>query len=123
MSERGLDRAPETLDMQKMYYSIKEASELLDLPAHVLRYWETEFKELSPRKNRGGNRIYRENDIQLLHELKELLHERRFTIEGARNELKRRRSDSSSEDTVEQRSQVLREARQTIREVLELLDA
>ncbi|MCB2212331.1 MerR family transcriptional regulator [bacterium] len=110
--------------MQKMYYSIKEASELLDLPAHVLRYWETEFKELSPRKNRGGNRIYRENDIQLLHELKELLHERRFTIEGARNELKRRRSDStSSEDSVDQRSQILREARQTIREVLELLDA
>jgi len=107
--------------MQKMYYSIKETAEFLDLPAHVLRYWETEFKELSPRKNRGGNRIYREADIDLLHELKELLHERRFTIEGARAELKLRREEGSVGANGE-RARVLLEAKQTIREVLDLLD-
>jgi DNA-binding transcriptional MerR regulator len=107
--------------MQKMYYSIKEAADLLELPAHVLRYWETEFKELSPRKNRGGNRIYRENDIVLLHELKELLHERRFTIEGARAELSRRGEGGTAASNGE-RTRLLNETKQTIREVLDLLD-
>lgn len=108
--------------MQKMYYSIKEAAELLDLPAHVLRYWETEFRELSPRKNRGGNRVYRENDIALLQELKELLHERRFTLEGARSELKRRSEEGNVRLTDQQRAEVIGESRQIIHEILELLD-
>ncbi len=74
-------------EIQKLYYSIGEVSRLTGLDAHVLRYWETEFRELSPRKNRGGKRLYREGDIKLLLQIKELLYDKRFTIEGARKAL------------------------------------
>ncbi len=74
-------------EIQKLYYSIGEVSRLTGLDAHVLRYWETEFRELSPRKNRGGKRLYRENDIRILLQIKELLYDKRFTIEGARKAL------------------------------------
>ncbi len=75
-------------EIPKLYYSIGEVSEMTALDAHVLRYWETEFRELSPRKNRGGKRLYRDSDIKLLLQIKDLLYERRFTIEGARKSLK-----------------------------------
>ena len=107
--------------MEKMYFSIKEAAERVELKPHVLRYWETEFPLLNPKKNRSGTRMYREADIALLHEIKELLHEQRFTIEGARNELKRRRGDKES-GIHAKRASVIGEAKVTLREILDLLE-
>lgn len=75
-------------EIPKLYYSIGQVSRLTGLDPHVLRYWETEFHELSPRKNRGGKRLYRDSDIKLLLQIKELLYNRRFTIEGARRHLR-----------------------------------
>jgi len=60
---------------------------MLDLKPYVLRYWETEFSQLSPPKNKAGNRIYRQKEVELLRHIKELLYERKFTIEGARRQL------------------------------------
>jgi DNA-binding transcriptional MerR regulator len=74
--------------VQKMYYSIGEVSELLDVKPHVLRYWETQFPMLKPKKNRAGNRIYRVRDIKYIMTVKSLLYEKGFTIAGARNRLK-----------------------------------
>jgi DNA-binding transcriptional MerR regulator len=71
----------------KMYRSISDVSEMLDLKPHVLRYWETQFSMLRPRKSRTGNRMYRPEDIRLLLRIKELVHEKRFTIEGAKRTL------------------------------------
>jgi DNA-binding transcriptional MerR regulator len=68
----------------KRYYSIREVSELLNEKAHVLRYWETQFPLLRPRKNRAGNRMYQEGDIDLLRSIQEMLHVRGYTIAGAR---------------------------------------
>lgn len=70
--------------VKKLYYSIGEVSELTDLKAYVLRYWETEFSSLKPPKNRAGNRTYRQKDIDIILEIKNLLHGKKFTIEGAR---------------------------------------
>ena len=53
-------------DIKKLYYSIGEVSKMVDLKSYVLRYWETEFKQLSPPKNRAGNRTYRKKDIDLI---------------------------------------------------------
>lgn len=106
--------------MKKMYYSIREAAEMADLQAHVLRYWETEFSELRPKKNRAGNRIYRDTDLDLILEIKQLLHDNRFTIEGARQELKKRREDG----TVRQeggKERLLEDVKGTLREILDLL--
>ena len=71
-------------DIKKLYYSIGEVSKMVGLKSYVLRYWETEFKQLSPPKNRAGNRTYRQKDINLILKIKDLLHGRKFTIEGAR---------------------------------------
>ncbi|HKA24003.1 MAG TPA: MerR family transcriptional regulator [Candidatus Eisenbacteria bacterium] len=68
----------------KLYRSIREVSAELGVKPHVLRYWETQFPSLHPKKNRAGNRIYRPEEIVLLGRIKELLYARRFTIEGAR---------------------------------------
>ena len=73
--------------IKKLYYSIGEVSRLTDLDPHVLRYWETEFEQLKPGKNRGGRRIYTENDIAVIQRIQHLLRDRKFTIEGARRVL------------------------------------
>lgn len=72
----------------KLYYSIGEVSRIAGVDAHVLRYWETEFTELSPHKNRGGNRAFTKSDIQIVLKIKELLYDERYTIEGAKRRLK-----------------------------------
>ena len=74
--------------IKKLYYSIGEVSEETDLKQYVLRYWESEFPQLSPAKNRAGNRTYREKDIDLVNFIKTLLYEKKYTIEGARQKLK-----------------------------------
>ena len=74
--------------IKKLYYSISEVSALSKLKPYVLRYWETEFKELAPPKNRAGNRTYRQKDIDTILTIKDLLYNKKFTIDGARNILK-----------------------------------
>ena len=70
--------------IKKLYYSISEVSKITDIEQYVLRYWETEFEQLTPQKNRAGNRIYTNKDIRLILYIKELLRERKYTIEGAK---------------------------------------
>jgi DNA-binding transcriptional MerR regulator len=74
--------------IKKLYYSISEVSKITNLEQYVLRYWESEFDELKPAKNRAGNRIYTNKDIQLILFIKKLLREERYTIEGAKQVIK-----------------------------------
>ena len=74
--------------IKKLYYSIAEVSQITQLRPYVLRYWETEFSDLRPAKNRAGNRIYRKSDIRLLFLIKRLLYQEKYTIEGARQRLR-----------------------------------
>src|SRR5688500_4446850 len=75
------------LQIKKLYYSISEVSRMVELEQYVLRYWETEFEQLRPQKNRAGNRAYTEKDIELIRLIKRLTRVERFTIEGARQVL------------------------------------
>lgn len=77
--------APDIPD--KLYFKIGEVSELLGVEPYVLRYWESEFPGLSPKKSGTGHRLYRRKDVELLLRIKHLLYEKRFTIEGARQSL------------------------------------
>ena len=70
--------------LKKLYYSISEVSKLTDLEQYILRYWETEFEQLKPSKNRAGNRIYTNKDIKMILLIKQLLREEKYTIEGAK---------------------------------------
>jgi DNA-binding transcriptional MerR regulator len=72
------------LSIKKLYYSISEVSKITNIEQYVLRYWETEFEQLKPQKNRAGNRIYTNKEIQLILHIKTLLRERKYTIEGAK---------------------------------------
>ena len=71
----------------KKYYSISEVSGMTGLEQYVLRYWEKEFPTLSPRKNRGGNRMYTSRDIEVINQINHLRKEEGLTITGARNKL------------------------------------
>jgi DNA-binding transcriptional MerR regulator len=73
--------------VRKEYYSISEVSDLVGLPAHVLRYWESQFSVLNPSKNRSGNRVYQRKEIKLILLVKQLLHEEKYTVEGAKQKL------------------------------------
>ena len=75
------------LGIKKLYYSISEVSKITDLEQYVLRYWESEFEQLQPAKNRAGNRIYTNRDIKLILYIKRLLRNERYTIEGAKQVL------------------------------------
>ena len=69
----------------KRYFTIGEASKICDVKAHVLRYWEQEFAELDPIKRKGNRRYYQQKDLVMILRIKELLHNKGFTIEGAKN--------------------------------------
>jgi DNA-binding transcriptional MerR regulator len=77
--------------MNKFYYTIGEVSNLLELKPYVIRFWETEFPQLKPRKDKRRNRQFSEEQIELLRKIKDMLYTQKFTIDGARQRLKQER--------------------------------
>ncbi len=112
----------------KLFYSIGEVCELLGLEAHVLRYWESEFRLLKPSKNRSGKRAYKEKDIRILRLIKYLVYDEGYTIEGADRKLKKmlrpKTSGSQTEISFDPPSSidVLREISQELVDIRALLD-
>lgn len=110
----------------RLYYSISEVSDMMGVKPHVLRYWETQFRMLRPKKGRGGARMYRRRDVELLFEIKKLLYDQRFTIAGARRKMLDDRATGQREQ-IElpfhklERSEMVRTIRRDLEEVLELL--
>jgi DNA-binding transcriptional MerR regulator len=91
--ENGLDLsvvAPATEIPDKLYFRIGDVARLAGIKPYVLRFWETEFPALGPKKSGTGHRLYRRKDVEMVLEIKRLLYEQRFTIEGARKFLETR---------------------------------
>ena len=80
----------------KRYFTISEASNLCNVEAHVLRYWEQEFSQLSPIKRRGNRRYYQRHDVMLIRHIKELLYDNGYTIKGAKQKLSDEASDQET---------------------------
>jgi DNA-binding transcriptional MerR regulator len=80
-------------DTNKTYFSISEVCAMMGLEPHVLRYWETEFSQLRPKKNRAGNRAYRVKDIGMIRYIRHLLYEEQYTIIGAKKKLTAMKDD------------------------------
>jgi DNA-binding transcriptional MerR regulator len=109
---------------RREYFSIGEVCEMAGLKPHVLRYWETQFKELSPSKNRAGNRVYRAREIKLIELVKHLLYEEKYTIDGARRRLEKLREEGDLDEVAGQAldRQTLRRVREGLNELLHILD-
>lgn len=106
-------------ELTKKYYRIGDVSELLDLPQSTLRFWESEFSELRPKRNNGKTRLYTPNDIELLRIIKFLIKEKQLTIEGAREHLKHNRRDISRKHEVIER---LKDIRNRLNGLLDALE-
>lgn len=128
---------------KQLYYKIGEACKLLDIQPYVLRYWETEFPELSPSKSKSGQRVYSEKELALIRRIKELLYDEGFTIAGAKKRLESELEaggpgeaaepeagpeaedgelDTRAAERIEQLQQGLRAALGEAKELLALLD-
>jgi DNA-binding transcriptional MerR regulator len=109
----------------KLFFRIGEVAELTAVPPHVLRYWESEFKLLRPRKTHAGQRVYRRPDIELVLRIRHLLYEERLTLEGAKKRLQqeaRQRSQQLELPVADQRTQeVVRELRRRLEGMRRLL--
>lgn len=86
--------------MKKLYYSIGEVSDITSVDQHVLRYWETVFNDLSPKKNKAGNRVYKEEDIDLIIKIKELVQDKKYSTEGARQVLEQEKEDDPEQKEI-----------------------
>jgi len=80
-------------NMTKRYYSIGEVAQMFGVNTSLLRYWETEFPSLNPKKNRQGKRLYTQKDIEKVKLIYSLVKERGYTLEGAKNKLKGSRNE------------------------------
>ena len=100
----------------KRYFTISEASNLCNVEAHVLRYWEQEFSQLSPIKRRGNRRYYQRHDVMLIRHIKELLYNNGYTIKGAKQKL----TDEASEQ--ETKSSSISVIRSELESIIDLLD-
>jgi DNA-binding transcriptional MerR regulator len=110
----------------KVYYSIREAAEILDLKPYILRFWESQFPQLRPRTSKGGRRQYQIDDIKLLLLIKRLLYQQGYTIAGAKARLKEiKLSEPNQMDLPfeEWRKKVsLQGIAQELREIIQMLD-
>lgn len=106
------------------FYSIGEVCELTDLKPHVLRYWESQFKFLSPAKNRSGNRVYQRREVELIQLVKHLLYTEKYTIEGARQKVEehRRKGEIRSAARAALELQTIAAVERELREILEVLE-
>jgi DNA-binding transcriptional MerR regulator len=109
----------------KLYRPISEVADLVGVKQHVLRYWETQFSMLRPKKNRAGNRMYRPDEVKLLLRIKELLYGRRYTIAGARRTLLDERKEATPQVEIgfadAERKLVLHDIKAELKQLLERL--
>ncbi len=106
------------------FYSIGEVCALTDLKPHVLRYWESQFRFLSPAKNRSGNRVYKSREVELIMLVKHLLYTEKYTIEGARQRIDQYRRSGELRASARKafEAEMAVEARAAIEEVLDILE-
>jgi DNA-binding transcriptional MerR regulator len=112
---------------RKLFYKIGEVCELCGVEAHVLRYWESEFPMLSPVRNKSGQRIYRQRDLEIIDSIKRLLYQEGYTISGASRQLLEQGLGSGQEFPLFRRRQVTKseavaEIREALKEILAILD-
>jgi len=106
------DISPPRRDIpDKLYFRIGEVTEITDLAAYVLRFWESEFPDISPKRTESGQRLYRKSDIETILLIKHLLYDKKFTIQGAKQHLRDRHRDRKKSPANEKIRQIQAELR------------
>lgn len=126
MTQASAEKAlPEIPD--KLYFRIGEVARLAGVKPYVLRYWESEFPSIEPKKSGTNHRLYRRKDVETILEIKRLLYEKRFTIEGARKSLSGGRAKPEPVKPVSQgalfeiKPSILNDVRKELQDILKLL--
>ena len=101
----------------KLYFKVGEVSSIVGVPAYVLRFWESEFKKINPKRTSSGQRLYRKKDVELILWIKHLLYEKKFTIEGARQRIKTKPTDQGEKPPADVLQEICAEL-QKIRDLL-----
>ena len=101
----------------KLYFKIGEVSRIAELPTHVLRFWESEFPKIAPKRTASGQRLYTRKEVERVLAIKDLLYRRRFTIEGARQHLKAGDKDETADPR-----KLMEEVRSELAQLRRLLD-
>jgi DNA-binding transcriptional MerR regulator len=116
----ALGKFMETIIPEKAYFRIGEVSKIVNVEPYVIRYWETEFKTISPVRTKTAQRLYRKKDVQELLAIKNLLYTQRFTIDGAKKQLQRTRGsvDTESKNSDKQKLNLIRQELQKIRSMM-----
>ena len=110
----------------KLYFKIGEVAKMADVPTHVLRYWESEFSGISPKRANSKQRLYRREDVELILNIKTLLHEQGYTIAGARKLLESGHGPAQAETgkrpVMAEVSSTLQTIKKELKELQHLLD-
>jgi len=106
---------------EKLYYKIGEVSQITGVEPYVLRYWESEFKIVTPMRTNSKQRLYRKRDLELILEIKKLLYEEKFTIAGAKKKMRRMKGQQENQLKLEVPENKYRDALMGVREELEKL--
>lgn len=111
----------------KLYFKIREVSSITGLASYVLRFWETEFPEISPKRTESAQRLYRKKDIETILAIKQLLYDEKFTIEGARKHLRltgrKNRPPAATEPPASSIPDIMVEIKKELHEILQILEA
>jgi DNA-binding transcriptional MerR regulator len=100
----------------KLFYKIGEVSEIADIETYVLRYWESEFPFLKPRKNKAGQRVYARKDLELIIQIKNLLYKEKYTIAGVRKQFSERSLTKNSVSI-----ETLQDVKRKLKSILKIL--
>lgn len=101
----------------KLYFKVGEVSSIVGVPAYVLRFWESEFKKINPKRTSSGQRLYKKKDVELILWIKHLLYEKKFTIEGAKQRLKTKPTVQKEKPPTD----ILQEIRTELQKIRDLL--
>ena len=110
--------------VRQEFFSIGDVCALTELKPHVLRYWESQFRFLSPAKNRSGNRVYKAREVEFIQLVKHLLYTEKYTIEGARQRIDQARRSGEVKGAARSAhaAEVLQDVRAGLKDVLDILD-
>ena len=111
-------KKPHSIEIpDKLYFKIGEVSDLSGLPVHVLRFWESEFKQINPKRTPTGQRQYKKSDVELILKIKHLLYIKKFTIQGAKRHLLTENKEAKRSPLSETIDEIRRELK-SIRDLL-----